>query len=136
MVALPLGLAVGCVVEEGAEPTAGDLMDRSADLEGESEGLECGCRSIAPSPQNWDECDPKDDGKVVKSSQLVVANCSEVEAPYCDAQFGCEFQESECICRAELEGSIFDGYYWEDDPHWECTVLDDGKLDLEPCAAE
>ena len=139
-----MGLATGCVAEDVGEPDGGDAFSsqwRSAVSDGESDedsdGLECGCSSNVDSIQNWDDCDPKDDGKVVKSRQLVVSNCFEVQAPHCDAQFGCEFMTSECICRAELEGSILNGgYYWEEHPHWECTVTDDATLDLEPCAAE
>ena len=122
----------GCQLEEPLEPESEAYRlspDDAEDAEGgdDTGGIgSCGCAELLLGPVDGLPCGGS--GPLpgpTESVETLEENCFEVEAPYCDAQYGCTKTKTHCEC---VEGIAEFGIGIAT---WRCTPIGDPYV--EPC---
>lgn len=107
----------GCTVADAKVWQERQLEEPVADDAGDQSGESCGC-DPGDGPQQGGACFPCTENDNVKSRAVTLENCSEVQVPWCDAQFGCHMVETKCFCMNDVSdiGIILPGGHWICDP--------------------
>ena len=127
-----VAILVGCTVEDADDAEVREersfesaaLDDAGGDGGATDYELveECGC-DPGFGPQEGEECFPTgpNNPPPTRSRQVTLENCSEIQVPWCDAQFGCEMQETLCTCHEEFADiGVLAGW-----ATWHCEPIED-----------
>lgn len=111
-------LVAGAVLAGCTVADAKVLQERQLEeLDDDAAVEECGC-DPGDGPQHDGSCFPDIDDEHVKSRAVTLENCSEVQVPWCDAQFGCHMVQTSCFCMNHVSdiGIILPWGHWICDP--------------------